>query len=102
MRTTLTLLMAACVATAGAVGCSGDNSNPDGGLDGSSKDTGSDVNNIKDSGPVEGGDGGACNFAAFVIDLIDNHTTMTDTPSVDLGQNCVDNHDQSEFKPLFP
>jgi hypothetical protein len=44
----------------------------------------------------------ACNFANFVKGLVANDTTMTALPSADLGQACTDDHDQSEFKPLFP
>lgn len=99
MRIKLALVLAACITTLGLVGCSGDDNNTnDGGPDASKDAPTGDVIQKNDGG----GDGGTCNFAAFVIDLIDNHTTMTDKPSVDLGQNCVDNHDQTEFKPLFP
>jgi hypothetical protein len=100
MRTTLTILLAACIATAGAVGCSSSNNNPDGGLPDAASDAASDVNNTND-GSSDAGDG-SCNFAAFVIGLIDADTTMSATPSVDLGQNCVDDHNQADFAQLFP
>jgi hypothetical protein len=100
MRTTLTLLVAACVATAGVVGCSSNNNSPDGGPDASPSDAASDVNtNNNDAG--DAGDAG-CNFATFVIGLIDNDTTMSATPSTDLGQNCVDDQNQADFVTLFP
>ena len=94
----VTLLIATCVAAV-ALGCNGDdNNNGDGGPDGS-KDV--VTNDVATDGGADSGDG-ACNFAAFVTDLINNHTTSTDLPSTNLGQNCVDNQNQAEFKPLFP
>ncbi|MGA7124644.1 MAG: hypothetical protein WBY94_31360 [Polyangiaceae bacterium] len=44
----------------------------------------------------------ACNFATFVKGLIANDTTRTALPSVDLGQTCVDDHNQADFQSLFP
>jgi hypothetical protein len=96
MRIKLTLLIAACVAAAGAAACNGDNSNPDGG-DAMTSDVAQ-----PDTGPgPDGGDAG-CNFATFVIGLINNHTNGSDQPSTDLGQNCVDDRDAAEFQSLFP
>jgi hypothetical protein len=50
---------------------------------------------------VDGGDAG-CDFATFVINLIDNDTTNAAQPSTDLGQNCTDQQLQSQYAPLFP
>jgi hypothetical protein len=94
------LFLAACITASAVMGCSGDDNNTnDGGPDASKDVTPADVV-VKDAG----GDAsdGSCNFAVFVTDLINNHTTMTDKPSTDLGQSCVDNKNQAEFKPLFP
>jgi hypothetical protein len=44
----------------------------------------------------------ACNFATFVKGLIANDTTATALPSADLGQSCVDDHNQADFQSLFP
>jgi hypothetical protein len=46
-------------------------------------------------------DGGPCDFATFVLNLVDNDTTMTALPSTDLGQNCVDQQNQAQFSVLF-
>lgn len=43
-----------------------------------------------------------CNFASFVIGLIDNDTTATAKPSLDLGASCTDDQKQSDFASLFP
>jgi hypothetical protein len=97
MRTKLALLLSACIAAAGAAACNGDNSNPDAGDAAVVPDTGGQ-GVVTDGG---GGDG-ACNFATFVIGLIQNDTNGTALPSTDLGQNCVDDHDAAEFQSLFP
>ncbi len=93
------LIFVACLATAG-FGCSGDDNNQnDGGPDGSQPDVKNDV--VGTDGGGDAGDGG-CNFATFVINMINTETSNTSTPSTDLGQNCVDNQNQAEFKTLFP
>jgi hypothetical protein len=86
----------------------GGDAQPDGTADANAKaDSGGDSavdggGSTTDSGGEAGADGGACNFAVFVVGLIQNHTNATDRPSADLGQNCVDNMDSTEFKTLFP
>ena len=102
MRKVFSLFFITTIACAGAAlgACGGDDTNPAG----PGSDGGSD-------GPVIIGDGGppgdgaadaGCNFATFVTGLITNHTNGTDKPSTDLGQGCIDNQNQAEFKPLFP
>jgi hypothetical protein len=99
MRVSIPLLFVAMTAISGSVllsACTGDDSNGAGG-----SDSGSDAPiTVTEAGPGDGGDAG-CNFAVFVTDLINNHTTATDQPSTDLGQGCIDNQNQAEFKPLF-
>jgi hypothetical protein len=52
-----------------------------------------------DSGhPGDAGDGG-CDFNAFVMGLVMNHTNSTDLPSTDLGDNCTDT--QTPFPASF-
>jgi hypothetical protein len=101
MRVSIPLIFVTMTAISGGVllsACGGDDTNPAGGTD-----SGSDS-------PIIIGDGGppgdsatdaGCNFATFVTGLITNHTNGTDQPSVDLGQGCIDNQNQAEFKPLF-
>ena len=48
-----------------------------------------------------GRDGGPCDFAAFVLNLIKTDTNAMATPSTDLGQACTDKQDQSQFASLF-
>jgi hypothetical protein len=43
-----------------------------------------------------------CNFATYVIGLINTQTTPSAKPDTTLGAGCVDNKNQVEFKPLFP
>jgi hypothetical protein len=43
-----------------------------------------------------------CNFATYVIGLINTQTTASAKPDTTLGAGCVDNKNQAEFKPLFP
>jgi len=102
MRISLSLAFVAITACTGAaflVACTGDDtngSNP-------TADSGSgDGAPLGDATPGDGGGDGGCNFAVFVTGLIQNHTNGTDQPSTDLGQGCVDNQNQAEFKPLFP
>jgi hypothetical protein len=44
---------------------------------------------------------GPCNFATFVIDLIEHQTTPTALPSANLGQSCTDDENPAEFAILF-
>jgi hypothetical protein len=88
---------ATALAAAGALAaCGGDDTSgsppaADGGADVISPD-GSPLDSGGDTNPgTDGGDGG-CDFNTFVIGLIQNHTNNTDSPSTDLGQNCVDTH----------
>jgi hypothetical protein len=97
------IAIATAIAVSGAiVACGGDDTtgnNPgaDGGtIDGSHVDGSSDgapdtapADSGADTARTDGGDGG-CDFNAFVIGLIQNHTSSTEQPSTDLGQNCVD------------
>jgi hypothetical protein len=109
-------MAAAAVACAALVGCGGDDNNgggahpSDGGADAKGdvavgpdgapqSDDGGGGDSAMEGG---GGDGGACNFATFVLGLIHDHTNATDPPSTDLGQACVDDQDQAEYKSLFP
>lgn len=66
----------------------------DGGHDGSTIDGG--PNPGKDGGGNPDGsvplDGGPCDFNAFVLDLVKNHTTATEKPSTNLGESCTDTH----------
>jgi hypothetical protein len=103
MRVSIPLLFVAMTAISGGVllsACGGDDTNPAGGTD-----SGSDSPIVigGDGGPPGDGGGGdaGCNFATFVTGLITNHTNGTDKPSTDLGQGCIDNQNQAEFKPLF-
>ena len=112
MRKVFTGLLAASLAGAMLMACGGDDSNgaspgDDGGLndgqiippiDGASP--GTDAGKMP--GTDSGGDAGGCNFATFVKGLVANQTTATALPSTDLGQSCTDNHDQAEFRSLFP
>ena len=45
-------------------------------------------------------DAGPCNFAAYVVDLIKNHSNDP-TPDPALGATCIDNLDPTEFATLF-
>ncbi|MGD0675084.1 MAG: hypothetical protein ABSC94_06665 [Polyangiaceae bacterium] len=54
-----------------------------------------------DSSSVDGSEGGPCDFATFVIGLVENDTTMAAQPSVNLGQSCVDEQNQAQFTVLF-
>ena len=49
-----------------------------------------------DGGPPDSG----CNFATYVIGLV--NSPATSKPDTTLGAGCVDNKNQAEFKPLFP
>ena len=49
-----------------------------------------------------GPDGGPCDFADFVKNLIATQTTATSVPSTDLGAACTDKADPTQFAPLFP
>ena len=51
-----------------------------------------------DGGPPDSG----CNFATYVIGLVNTQTTAAAQPDKTLGAGCVDNQNQAEFKPLFP
>jgi len=66
----------------------------------------SDAGDAGDAGDAsdahDAADAVACNFATFVKGLIANDTTMTALPSADLGQTCVDDHNQADFQSLFP
>ena len=94
-KPTLLALTALSLAGLLAVACGDDSGNgagPDAGGNeaGPGTDGGNDANPGTDSGN-DAGDGG-CDFNAFVLDLVNNHTTATDLPSTDLGDQCVDNH----------
>lgn len=96
------LFLAASLAGAVLVGCGDDTQGAlpkDGGGDAQQPDA-----SLVDGGGGEGGEGGdaACNYATFVLGLINNHTNGTDQPSTDLGQTCVDDQNQTEFQSLFP
>ncbi len=114
---TATLWLAAGFAASVTMGCGGDDTvvappdagrdatsdvfvppAPEGGADTGGGDTGANDAPSGDA-PTEGG---ACNYATFVLGLIADHTTSSDLPSTDLGQGCVDDQDQAEFKSLFP
>ena len=93
------LLMApafAAILLAAACGddSTGGSGSADGGHDGSTIDGGPnpglDGGGNPDGGP--GFDGGPCDFNAFVLDLVKNHTTATDKPSTNLGESCTDTH----------
>jgi hypothetical protein len=98
---TALLFLAATMAGTVLVGC-GDDTQAlagDGGHDAGLADVVQPTGDAGDAG--DGGDG-ACNYAAFVLGLIANHTNGTDQPSTDLGQGCVDDQNQAEFQSLFP
>jgi len=101
------LFLAASLAGAMLVGCGDDTQAlpTDAGGDGHRPDAQADAQPDAQPGDAgnggEGGDG-ACNYAAFVLGLIANHTNGTDQPSTDLGQSCVDDQNQTEFQSLFP
>jgi hypothetical protein len=59
---------------------------------------GNDGTTNNDGSTTDGGDAG-CNFATYVIGLIN---APTPTPDTTLGQGCKDDQDQTEFKSLFP
>jgi hypothetical protein len=100
------LFLAASLGGAMLVGCGDDTTGTvphDGGGDAQPPLDGS----VVDGGGGEGGEAGeggdaACNYATFVLGLINNHTNGTDQPSTDLGQSCVDDQNQTEFQSLFP
>jgi hypothetical protein len=108
MKKILSAFFAAAVATAIA-GCTGDDTigpTADGGgvTDGGARDGSNPLGDGGgDTGPgADGGDGGPCDFAAYVTDLVKNKTKDNTPPTTDLGSGCVDKQDQSQFKPLFP
>jgi hypothetical protein len=92
MKVLFTICLLGGLATAGLTGCSSSSSS--GALPPSS-DGGTALN---EGGP----DAGACDFAAFVINLVNTDTTMTAQPSTNLGQTCVDQQNQAQFSALFP
>jgi hypothetical protein len=105
------LIVAAALAAFGSAACGDDTSvaPSDAGKDVTQSDgpntndsPTSDGNTPMDGSSTDSGDGGPCDFAVFVTGLIQNHTNSTDQPSTDLGQNCTDQMQQSQFAPLFP
>lgn len=94
------LLGATALSAVTMVGCTGDDA-----IDQPVNDGGQtpDGNVLPDGGPkTDSGDGGgACDFAVFVTGLIKNQTSATSVPSTDLGANCTDKRDQTQFAPLF-
>jgi hypothetical protein len=95
---TALLFLAATLAGTVLVGCGDDTQAVagDGGHDAGLADV------VQPTGDAGDGGDGACNYAAFVLGLIANHTNGTDQPSSDLGQGCVDDQNQAEFQSLFP
>jgi hypothetical protein len=51
---------------------------------------------------MDTGTDGPCNFATFVIGLINNDSTASALPSANLGQSCTDDQKQTDFASLFP
>ena len=109
MRKLFSVFLAVGLAGAMAA-CGGDdnNTNPtsDGGglTDGGGRDANPDGSDNRDGavGGDGGTDGGPCDFAAYVTDLIQNQTKDNTNPTSNLGDQCVDKQDQSQFKSLFP
>ena len=112
MRKPLSGTLVMSIAAAMLMACGGDDNGATSGNDASFNDSESPAidgsmpgTDGKAPGIDGGGDGradGGCNFATFVKGLVANDTTMTASPSTDLGQGCTDNRSQAEFKPLFP
>ncbi len=70
------------------------NNSTDGGHDGSTVDGGPHPGTDGSTPGKDGGtpDGGPCDFNAFVLDLVKNHTNATEKPSTNLGESCTDTH----------
>jgi hypothetical protein len=114
MRTLRTLFVTATIAAAACLGtaCGGDDStnqdHPDSGgnpdatptTDSSAEGGPQNDGGNDDGNPNEGGMNG-CDFAAFVIDLIDNHTNGTDKPVAVPAADCKDGMKQSDFAKYF-
>jgi hypothetical protein len=105
------LFVVATAAALGSAGCGDDTTlaPSDGGPD----VTQTDAPTMKDGsggqdgpstteGGMDAGDGGPCDFAAFVTGLIQNDTNSTSQPSTNLGQSCTDQMNQAQFQSLFP
>jgi hypothetical protein len=112
MRSVRKLLIAAILAGLGAlaVACGGDDNGTPGPAADAGKETGSSSGSSSgtsgssgggDSGPEASPDAG-CDFAVFVLDLINNQTKENNAPSQDLGEACKDKQDQKDFASLFP
>jgi hypothetical protein len=108
MRTLSALLTTLALAGVVTTGCSSSSTTPI-----TSSDSGTDGGETPDAhgGKGDSGkpgtdgsmptDGGKCNFATFVIGLIDKDTTPTAVPSTNLGASCTDDQKQSDFASLF-
>jgi hypothetical protein len=103
MRSTLAICLLGALSAVTLTACSGDdNAAPlpgDGGSNDGSVHTDAGEGDASDASDAS--DGGPCDFATFVLNLVDADTTMTALPSTDLGQNCVDQQNQAQFSVLF-
>jgi hypothetical protein len=100
------LILATSLALGGLSVACGDDDSGSGpsSLDGGGPETSKPPPPNPEGGPNPDGsvpDGG-CNFATYVIGLINTQTTPSAKPDTTLGAGCVDNQNQAEFKPLFP
>ena len=98
------LLLAMSLALGGLSVACGDDEPADPGktIDGGTPET--SVTPTPEGGPLPDGNvpDSGCNFATYVIGLVNTQTTAAAKPDTTLGAGCVDNKNQAEFKPLFP
>ena len=114
MRSTLAICLLGALSAVTLTACSGDDNaaplpgdggsndgsvHTDAGEGGDAADGNITVSDGSDASDAS--DGGPCDFATFVLNLVDADTTMTALPSTDLGQNCVDQQNQAQFSVLF-